>query len=355
MLLAWILEGSQMKFNRLGNTAAGIAGLSLAACAHPPAPAPATGGFHVVALGDSYASGQGAPNDRWWLQFWKSHWDDKRCNRSKWAPTSQAVERLNAQGHGIEYHSFTCSGAEITKGLIGPYDGQEPPLGDPPLAPQVDELAALAKNPGDVDAVTISAGGNDALFGYIVAVCMLPTPKCEIIRSVVDDALDALPGHFKSLADEIEAKVKIDSDRILLVGYPDPTRRSDGTFCDREPVGDALAGIDRDEAEWAAEYVLPKLNRSLCNAAEDYGWTYVAPAEEFETRGWCSDPIKFQENWLNTALQSLAKQGTHRGMMHPTRDGHTAVSERIEDRIETLLNGGTLQSDSCPDEPDSAP
>jgi phospholipase/lecithinase/hemolysin len=77
--------------------------------------------------------------------------------------------------------------------------------------------------------------------------------------------------------------------------------------------------------------------------------------EEFETRGWCSDPVKFQGNWINTVGQSLAKQGTHRGTMHPTRDGHTAVSERIEDRLETLLNGGTLQSDPCPDEPASAP
>ena len=343
-----------MRFSRLGNTAAGIVGLSLAACAHPPAPAPATGGFHVVALGDSYASGQGAPNDKCWWQFWKSHWDDKRCNRSRWAPTSQAVERLNAQGRSIEYHSFTCSGAEIVKGLIGPYDGQEPPLGEPPLAPQVNELVALAQNPGDVDAVTISAGGNDALFAYVVAVCMLPIPKCEIIRSVVDDALGALPGRLVSLAQQIEAKVKVEPSHILLMGYPDPTHRSKEQFCDREPFPDLLAGIDGDDAKWAAEYVLPKLNHTLCHAATDHGWTYVAPVEEFETRGWCSDPIKLQDNWVNTGTQSFAKQGSHRGMMHPTRDGHTAVSERIEDRLETLLNGGTLHSDPCPDDPDSA-
>jgi hypothetical protein len=77
--------------------------------------------------------------------------------------------------------------------------------------------------------------------------------------------------------------------------------------------------------------------------------------DEFKTRGWCSDPIHLRENWINTALQSLATQGTHRGTMHPTRDGHTAVSERVEDRIETILNTGTLVSDPCPREPDSAP
>jgi len=343
-----------MMFSRLGNTAAGIAGLSLAACAHPPAPGPVTDGFHVVALGDSFASGQGAPNDKRWLEVWKSHWDDKRCNRSRWAPTTQAVEHLNAQGHDIEYDSFTCSGAKITEGLIGPYEGQQAPLCGPPLAPQVDELAALAENPGDVDAVTISAGGNDALFGHIVARCILG-PKCEIIENKVRAALEALPEHLNSLAVEIETKATIQPDRILLLGYPDPTRRSDGTFCDREPLNDLLAGIDGDEARWASEYVLPKLNGTLCRAAEKNGWIYVAPVEEFETRGWCSDPIKLQENWINTGIQSGAKQGSHRGIVHPTRDGHTAVSERIQDRLETLLNGGTLESDDCPEEPDSAP
>ena len=339
-----------MNFNLLGITAAGIVAFWLAACTHLPAAAPTTGGSQVVALGDSYASGQGAPNDNWWWQFWKSHWDDQRCNRSKWAPTSQAVQRLNAQGHAIEYHSFACSGAEIDKGLIGPYYGQQPTPSDSSLAPQVNELAALANSLGDIEAVTISAGGNDALFGLIVAVCMLPAPDCEIIRNLVDNALNALPTRLDGLAKQITTKVAIEPHRILIVGYPDPTRRSDGTFCDREPFGDLLAGIVRHEAEWTSEDVLSNLNGRLCRAAEAHGWTYVAPVEEFKTRGWCASP-----NWINTGTQSFGTQGTPLGMVHPNRDGYTATSERLEDRIETLLNGGTPVSDPCPLEPKPAP
>jgi lysophospholipase L1-like esterase len=342
-----------MDFRRLGIAAVAIVGLSLTACTHPSPPeaTPTAGSFLVVALGDSYASGQGAPNDQKWFRFCTSPWNDQRCNRSKWAPTTQAVERLRARGYDIVYRSFACSGASITEGLIGPYRGQQPRPGDPLLEPQLNELAALAQNPGDVDAVTISAGGNDALFGPIVATCMLPPSDCDIINPFVEEALVTLSENLDTLAVQIEGEIEIEPHRILLVGYADPTRRSDGSFCDREPDADPLAGIDAEEARWAAEYVLPKLNRRLCLAALQRGWSYVAAPEEFETRGWCSDPDDFRENWINTGFQSLAKQNTPFGMMHPTRDGHHAVSERLESRIQTLLDAGTPVSDLCPDEP----
>ena len=107
------------------------------------APSSIEGDFLVVALGDSYASGQGAPNAD--AGFCRApRWDDRRCNRSRWAPTAQAVKRLEDQGHDVHHNSFTCSGADLEEGLIGPFDGQEPAPADPPLLPQVFELATLA-------------------------------------------------------------------------------------------------------------------------------------------------------------------------------------------------------------------
>jgi lysophospholipase L1-like esterase len=337
-----------MSVNRLGIAVAGIVGFWLAACTQLPETGPATDGFQVAALGDSYASGQGAPNDYWWWQIWKPHWDDKRCYRSRWAPTTQAVQRLNAQGHAIEYHSFACSGAEIEEGLIGEYEGRSPEVGDSPLMAQVDALAALWSDPGRIKAVTISVGGNDAGFGLVVVVCSFSATDCSIIiGNAVDDALDALPARLDALAEQLENKVKIEPHRILIVGYPDPTRGSDGTFCHRKPFGDLLAGIDRDEAKWAAEHVLPTLNHRLCRAAGKHGWIYVAPEEEFETHGWCANP-----NWINTLTQSFAAQGWYPGMVHPNRDGYKATSERLQDRIDALLGGETPVSDPCINEPE---
>jgi lysophospholipase L1-like esterase len=350
-----------MHFGHLRDAALGVAGLSLAACASssPPTPTPPPNSdFYVVSLGDSYGAGQGAPNDHRWWELCKSQWDFQRCNRSRWAPTTQAVKRRADAGHPIHHHSFTCSGADIEEGLLGPYDGQESNPGDPPLLPQVTGLAALAANPGDVDAVTISVGGNDVYFARVVAACMLPDPlTCKILKPDVDQALAALPGKLDDLAQRMTQEgVQVPANRIFILGYPDPARDANGNLCNASPpLPEPLSGISAADAGWASEYVLPKLNRRLCLAAGQHGWTYVAPRDEFKSHGWCADPIGLQDNWINTVLQSSAKQGTHRGTMHPTRDGHSAVSERIEDRLTTLLNNGSPAADPCPDEPVGAP
>ena len=44
------------------------------------------------------------------------------------------------------------------------------------------------------------------------------------------------------------ASVAVDSDRIFVVEYPNPTEDSDGSYCDGEPSGDALSRIDENEA-----------------------------------------------------------------------------------------------------------
>jgi len=347
-----------MNFGRLRNAALAVAGLSLVACAgsQPPTPTPPPNAeWHVVSLGDSYGSGQGAPNDPRWWEPCTSQWDYRRCNRSRWAPTTQAVKRLaDDYPIPIHHHSFTCSGADIEEGLLGDYDGQESQPGDPPLQPQVSELAALAANPGDVDAVTISVGGNDVYFARIVLACMLPDPlTCKIVKPEVDQALADLPGKLDDLAQRMTQEgVQVPANHIFILGYPDPARDAGGNLCDASPpLPEPLSGISAADAGWASEYVLPKLNRRLCLAAAQKGWTYVAPPDEFKTQGWCADPVALQDNWINTFLQSEAKQVTHRGTMHPTRAGHKAVSLKIEDRLRAVFDGASPVSDPCPSEP----
>ena len=77
----------------------------------------------------------------------------------------------------------------------------------------------------------------------------------------------------------------------------------------------------------------------------------MAPPDAFKNHGWCADPLALQDNWINTASQSGAKQGTHRGTMHPTRAGHGAVADKIEDRLNALLNNTSPASDPCPNAP----
>jgi lysophospholipase L1-like esterase len=329
--------------------------LLFAACATPPTPlgtptgTTTTGAFQVVALGDSFASGQGAPDKpfKWWKFLSTPAWDDKRCNRSLNAPTAQAVESLKQQGHSVGLASFACSGATIEEGLIGPHQGPEAPVGASPLPPQVDALTVFAAS-SPVHAVTISIGGNDISFQNIVIGCMLGDctqfePLIEVKLQLLDDWLDAL-------APKLAAIASIDAERILLLEYPDPTQDSDGSPCDREPPGDPLSGIGKVQAEWAGDFVLPRLNHELCQAAKRHGWTYVTGIQpKVHEHGYCATP-----NWINTINQSLERQRHYRGGMHPNETGHGKTGERVEEVLASMIGGTTPPTPAvCPGLPAS--
>jgi len=325
-----------------------LASAGLVACAQQPPPPPAPpvppSAFHVVALGDSYASGQGAPDEPW--KWWKPgtpRWDDERCNRSRNAATAQAVEILRNMGHDVAYDSFACSGAEIEPGLIGPYDGSEPPAGPHiPLRPQVDELAAIAAA-GDVDAVTLAIGGNDVLFAFIVTDCVA-MPDCNLSKLVIDQKLAALPARFDLLAQRL-SQVPISPERILLFGYPRPTEDDDGSYCDSEPLGDILTGVTAAESQWVTEYVLPRLNRAICEAAQAHGWSYVGAADvRFEKHGWCAQP----QSWINTFEDALSGQSHVRGAVHPNAAGYADLGQLTATALFPLLSGQPPTTSPCP-------
>ncbi|HJQ83533.1 MAG TPA: GDSL-type esterase/lipase family protein [Candidatus Binatia bacterium] len=300
-------------------------------------------------MGDSYASGQGAPNApiAWWLLRFSPTWDDGRCNRSKHAPASQAAAILEGSGpfcgDAFPVTSFACSGASIERGILNGYRGSEPPP-DPTdvLPPQIDDFARLAQTK-PIDALAITVGGNDVLFQYIVAACLLGYGQCNLIDPIVVERLRALRGRLETMARAIDA-LPIAADRVFLLEYPDPTREAAATFCDRKPRGDFLAGITGCEARWASECVLPKLNYELCRVAQQHGWSFVdGLAGPFGDHGWCAS-----ERWINTIGDSLRHQGHYRGGVHPTAAGHERIARGLAAAIAARLAGTAPAPTPCP-------
>ena len=99
----------------------------------------------IATLGDSYASGEGVPDERAsGLLFWTRHnplWLDARCHRSLYSGHALAAFYLSlVEPHSIvTYASFACSGALLSSGLVDPYPGAEPDS-EVPLPPQIDQL-----------------------------------------------------------------------------------------------------------------------------------------------------------------------------------------------------------------------
>jgi hypothetical protein len=169
--------------------------------------------YFIVAIGDSYGSGQGNPDIEQVVEYrfplgWNvispAQWQDERCQRSANSAASLAAIALEASDphSSVTFISFACTGATIYtdsydpiktadetwiwgnrgSGLLGPHRGE---ITDVPFSeiytgyikPQMQQVqdALNATNGQDersIDALLISAGGNDMKFGPIITWCI---------------------------------------------------------------------------------------------------------------------------------------------------------------------------------------
>jgi lysophospholipase L1-like esterase len=265
----------------------------------------------VVALGDSYASGDGNPEvpDAGAGELWaeggvdaSSDADHAAARRSTVAWPSRvamALERADRRT-SVTFVSLASSGATIDRGVVGPDSGRPS---------QLREAEGLVGE-RDIDLVLVSVGGNDVGFSEVVRALVdadpLLDPVCydldveHAFASAVDGdwtrsttasyrapftlecrattregkrlpGLAGLGAAFDRLASGMTG---LGADRVIVTEYPDP---SGGGTCS-EIVGDAvpwprLHEIDRPEQIAGVTGVLDPLNRTIGDAARRHGWT----------------------------------------------------------------------------------
>ena len=287
----------------------------------------------IVALGDSYASGEGNPEVRRrdggearWAdspdpQAAAAHADARRSSLAWPARLALAMERADPDS-SVTFVSVAASGARIDRGLLGPDGGVS----------QLDQLRALVGR-RQIDLLLLQVGGNDIGFVHAVQALVeadpLFDPVCydllvENTFASVDDGdwsrgvslgydapvsvvcrpavsnrgwgplpgVQGLPEQLSRLATALD---EFTVGEVALVGYPDPTGAdTEGATC-REIVGDTAPPmgfheIDRDEQRQGVERILLPLNGALEEAARDHGWRYVGGiAEAFAAgHGYCA-------------------------------------------------------------------
>lgn len=207
----------------------------------------------VLAMGDSYASGEGNPrNVEAWLAEggpFRPYWDDDACNRSARSAPAQAalaLERSSATT-SVTFVDVTCSGAGITRGILGRQPGV--------AASQIEQATAIVADRA-VDLVTLSVGGNDVGFGSLLQTCALasdcplaratsaPLDAFRTVQTGVQALTGALPDGYRRIAacltgdDCVLADARrvpgvrlADSGRVLPTLYPDITRSASGQPC----------------------------------------------------------------------------------------------------------------------------
>jgi len=280
----------------------------------------------IVAIGDSYASGEGNPELRRGIEGADPSWGDGIGNEGVGADHAQArrsslawpsqlaldLERANGRT-SVTFISVAASSATIDKGLLGPQNSRLPLAQVPRVAEMVGER--------EIDLLLVSIGGNDIGFSRLIAelvdadawldpICYdndlqniwssirdgewnrasrlswkITDPfrvRCRTVRTdngVTLAGLNGLSAELDRLA--MHLNQTLDANRILIMEYPDPTGFSDGNttdICD-EIVGDAaplgLHEISQGEQRLGRSEVLDPLNQSLQAAAARHGWGYV--------------------------------------------------------------------------------
>ncbi len=248
----------------------------------------------IVALGDSFISGEGA------LEFLEGT-NEAGGNQCRRAPTSYPF--LIARGLETNVLSLACSGAKIADltacGQMWPNGRRcrliaEPApvsgdgAGDGPDAPNpllavwsdaIDDdaarppgalpqlVTAMARDaPAEADVVLLSIGGNDVGFSSIVKACLLPK-GCEERRELWLDAIELLGPQLDDVYAEVR-RVFPDAE-VLVMPYPNLVNAEPGTSCD--------LGLSQEEREFVVGFV-EQLDLTVADAAGRAGFVVVEAA-----------------------------------------------------------------------------
>jgi len=275
----------------------------------------------LVAIGDSYISGEGA--DRYFPGTNVKNLNE--CRRS-----SSAYPFLVARELGWALEFYACSGAVTTDILDW---GQQ--ITAPDDVPQIERLENLLDRiDGDPDreigAVIISIGGNDAWFGAVAQACLAPG-SCAEHRTTVLQNVEEIGKRVYA----VHASVRALTDApIVAMAYP-------LAFSD---VSCSDAPITEDELKFIIEFT-EVLNDRLATSAKRAGVNWFGPSMEAFAGARICDTDSVADSVVNLTnvnpqqgalLDRLNPLNWLHGNAHPKAEGHARIAELLKRRLQEL-------------------
>ncbi|MBO9555294.1 SGNH/GDSL hydrolase family protein [Cellulomonas sp.] len=308
----------------------------------------------VVALGDSFSSGEGGTTD---LFTYDAESDNNgtnarlqnACHRSPltWSrvarlpdSSDQIRSRVIANDPALDYHLLACSGA-VTRNLLPTEltlgSGAVLPrtAGGDAGGPRFGELSQLDQGFLDENTtvVTLSIGGNDAGFGDVLASC-ITDDDCSVhddgsgpasvvvpqrMATTVQPSITTVLGQIHLLAPNA---------RVVLMGYPRLITR----------MGCGQAGLSEQEIGWLAslaDVLAGRMAAAVADANTAAGGTFVTfvdPRAAFDGKGACGTPPLIHSIIVGKTpgeTPGLAANPVSQQSFHPNADGYRTYGDLL--------------------------
>ncbi|MEV4119507.1 SGNH/GDSL hydrolase family protein [Micromonospora sp. NPDC049645] len=189
----------------------------------------------VVAMGDSYGSGEGAGSYYYETDnnYGSRAWNACRRSTKSWplltrlpGSSSSISSRLASHDQSLDFQFVSCSGAtaDQMQSTSTPSYWQSPPsaIGDYGYAAegQFREMSQIESGvlDGNTTLVLLSAGGNDAGFPDTMTKCAEEACDTASYETLVQQRIDSAQFQVRQLIDAVAAKAG--NATIMLAGYP---------------------------------------------------------------------------------------------------------------------------------------
>ncbi|MFB6810084.1 GDSL-type esterase/lipase family protein [Streptomyces sp. NPDC056387] len=294
-----------------------LAALCLLASAPPehPEPPDVAGGRRVlVALGDSYMSGEGASS-------YIEGTDDGGRDECRRSPSAYAVGLTTADRRFDRVLLLACSGARTFN--LNPASAPGPSRvqpGEP--GTQIDQLASRTP-PVHPALVIVTVGGNDAGFAILGEACLAPG-DCVTQKPVFVDNLAKVRRDLVATYRYLRAAVPADVP-VVAVPYPQPIAAADRCS------GVALTKAERDFVRAFVE----QIDTTMRDAAHAAGITYMAEMKDSlapqrlqlcqRRKGAAGINFVDVETVNGLAAQRFSPAKWLHNSLHPNERGHAAM------------------------------
>jgi len=316
--------------------------------------------YNIAIAGDSYAAGEGAPQDNFELVGDNEDmWSQNDCHRSRRSGMVRGVKQfiLENPDIAVDYIHVACTGAgvsnlisrEQTRAVLD-FSAPHPIQFD---IVQDEFLGEGGENHGELNLLLLSIGGNNAGFGsYVADFIILPGNAADDddLPDEIEENLEALSDAYADLDDEVQARFP--TAKIAMATYPDSTRGPLGR-CGNAPGPVEFAAaynccllevdpVTNPVAEYRFtknEFIEP-LNEVIRDRVNDSNepnqfpdWYLVDLEELMGSHGFCD----CGNPYINRLADSVSTQGDPFGVVHPNRTGYREVfRDRVHLRISEI-------------------